>query len=342
MKHNVALITPGFAADEQDSVCIPALQVYVAALRRRHPEIGLHIVAQHYPDRRAPYRWHGIDVTPIGAGRGRIDRTARTMAALAGAARRTGGFAAVHSFWLGECAALGRLWARMTGARHIVTLMGQEVCFASGHQRIIGRRGTTTVAVSAFQDGVLRETIGRGADAVIPWGIEVPPPPRGDRDVDVVGLASLSEVKAPERFVRVVAALARLRPGLRACWIGDGPLREEMEALATALGVGESLVFTGTLDRDAALALLARSRVLLHTARFESFCMALAEAQSLGVATVSRGVGIAEPGPGSVIAESEEAMVAAVDALLAADPPAPRVRYPIEATVQAYHARYFG
>ena len=341
---HIALITPGFPADEGDTPCIPALQDYVIELRRQFPDTRLHVVTQRYPDRRGSYHWHGIPVDPIGARHTRASRAAATWYSLARAARRHGAFTAVHSFWPGECGRLGRLWARATGVRHVLTLMGQEVRAASRALRILGRQGTRVVAVSGYQDAVLRSVWHRGADCVIPWGVGTMPSPRARREFDVVALASLTSVKAPERFVRVVAQIAAVRPDLRACWIGEGVLRDEAEALSIQCGLGERLCFLGGLDRQQALAVLGRAHVLLHSAEYESFCMALVEARALGVATVSRRVGVAGDagweGPAAAIVDAEPAMVDAVLRLLAAPPPAPQHDYPIEKTAKAYHALY--
>jgi glycosyltransferase involved in cell wall biosynthesis len=65
--------------------------------------------------------------------------------------------------------------------------------------------------------------------------------------------------------------------------VGGGPLRQDLQRLASDLGIADRVVFTGSLDRDEALAVLARAEILLHLSRQEGAPWAVGEAQALGV-----------------------------------------------------------
>lgn len=343
---HVALLTPGFPADEGDSGCIPALQDYVRGLRRARPDWRISVFALNYPAFRAPYRWQGVEVTPIGGGNRRWPFSPLARARMLAALFRAGPFDLLHAFWLGECAGLGHLHARLIRRPLVVTLMGQEVRRADRWRRLIGRPGVTTVAVSPFQQQVLNQTGGPDADHVIPWGVEAPGPAAASarRDIDLLGVGNLIPVKDPLGFVRVVAQAADRWPGLRACWAGGGPMRAAAEAMAGELGIADNLHFTGAIARDAVFDLMARSRVLLHMAEFESFAMVMAEARAHGMQVVSRPVGIApaSPGPGFRLANGGPAMVEAALDALTSPPVAPTRPWPLEATVASYLDLYQG
>lgn len=341
---HVALLTPGFPADEEDSGCIPALQDYVLGLRRARPDWRISVFALHYPACRAPYLWQGVEVIPIGGGNRRWPFSPLARARLLASLFRAGPFDLLHAFWLGDCAGLGHLVARLTRRPLIVTLMGQEVRRVDRWRRLMGRPGVTTVAVSPFQRQILLRTGGPDADHTIPWGVEAAALVSTARDIDLLAVGNLIPVKDPLGFVRVVAKVAARRPGLRACWAGGGPMQAAAAALAADLGITDNLHFTGAVPREAVFDLMERSRVLLHMAEFESFAMVLAEARAHGMQVVSRPVGIApaSPGPGFHLADGEPAMVEAVLAALSSPPVAPTRPWPLEATVDAYLDLYRG
>lgn len=74
------------------------------------------------------------------------------------------------------------------------------------------------------------------------WGIP--------QDAVVIGsVTRLSPQKAPLDFVQAAAQVAQRYPQTYFMMVGDGPLRGEVEALATNLGIADRLVLTG-LRRD--------------------------------------------------------------------------------------------
>lgn len=113
-------------------------------------------------------------------------------------------------------------------------------------------------------DKGLRDGIGQSANyLIIRSGIELerfghPQVPREatraawgiPQEATVVGsVTRLSPQKAPLDFVQAAALVARDYPDTYFVMVGDGPLRQEVEALATQLGIADRLVLTG-LRRD--------------------------------------------------------------------------------------------
>lgn len=113
-------------------------------------------------------------------------------------------------------------------------------------------------------DKGLRDGIGKRSDyLVIRSGIELdrfghPQVPRETTraawgipaDAPLIGsVTRLSPQKAPLDFVRAAALVAQRYPNAYFMMVGDGPLRGEVEQLATELGIANRLVLTG-LRRD--------------------------------------------------------------------------------------------
>jgi glycosyltransferase involved in cell wall biosynthesis len=131
----------------------------------------------------------------------------------------------------------------------------------------------------------------RGSPAVITGSVE----PAGawrdfaERRIDLTFVGRLTEYKKPERFLAVVAAVARALPRVRAVLVGDGPDAESLKALARRSGIEANVEFLGKrADVDD---LLAVSRVFVLTSRWEGVSIAMLEAMAAGAVPVVANVG---------------------------------------------------
>jgi glycosyltransferase involved in cell wall biosynthesis len=105
----------------------------------------------------------------------------------------------------------------------------------------------------------------------------------------ILGVFRLSEEKDPRAFLRVCAAASRALPGLRVLIAGVGPLEEEIEKYAQALGIQDAVTLLG-LRRDVP-ALMSIASLVLLTSTHEGMPNVLMEAQLLGVPVVATRVG---------------------------------------------------
>ncbi|MEW6200104.1 MAG: glycosyltransferase family 4 protein [Planctomycetota bacterium] len=117
----------------------------------------------------------------------------------------------------------------------------------------------------------------------------VPPVGNSPHDYDLVTVGRLVECKRPERFVEIVAALLRRRPGTRAAIVGDGPLAGDLRDRARWLGLNGELAFLGR--RDDVPEILRRSRLFILTSRNEGVSIALLEAFAAGLPAAAPNVG---------------------------------------------------
>ncbi|MFN8514004.1 MAG: hypothetical protein U0841_15750 [Chloroflexia bacterium] len=122
----IALIVPGFSADEQDW-CIPALRNLVGELARADEIV---VITLRYPYRAARYTAFGARVIALGGAQARGIASAalwrRTLAAIR-AEHRRGRIDALHAFWATEAGALAAVAGRLLRIPTIVSLAGGEL-----------------------------------------------------------------------------------------------------------------------------------------------------------------------------------------------------------------------
>lgn len=338
-------ITPGFAANAQDSTCIPPL--YLLAKELLHRGVDLHIIALEYPNARVAPREDGMMVYPCRGDnrrwlRWRTFQRARRFAQQLSSEKKAD---VVHSFWLGPAWVVGRQIARRQNIPHRTTLMGQDVLPQNRYLKgLTPGMASQLVALSPFHQNILEKTCGLHAAHEIPWGIagaDVPTQLPKDRPVDVLGVGSLIPVKNWMQWLEVLRLIVERQPGVRAELIGEGPQLEVLKQQTTRLGLAKHLTFPGSLPRPEVLERMRRSKILLHTGHFESFGYVFAEAASNGCRVVSTPVGAA-PAFG-ICSETNTGLAEAVLRILAQpDLQNAKVVYRMEDTAAAYLKLYGG
>ncbi|MCB0533804.1 MAG: glycosyltransferase [Lewinellaceae bacterium] len=338
-------ITPGFAADAQDSTCIPPL--YLLAQEFTRLGIDLHILALEYPPGKGGTRDDGFAVYPCQGNnrpwlRWRTFYRARYFAQQIHLEKKV---RVVHSFWLGPAWVVGRQISRRLNIPLLTTLMGQDVLPQNRYlKRLAPGIANQLVALSPFHQNALEKTCGLRAAHEIPWGIagaDIPAQLPAERPIDILGVGSLIQVKNWVQWLEVLRLINEKQPGVQAELIGEGPQLNLLKQQAERLGLAQHLTFAGSLPRPEVLERMRRSKVLLHTGHFESFGFVFAEGAANGCRVVSTPVGAA-PAFG-VCSETSAGLAAAVLQVLAQpDLQKPRVVYRMEDTAAAYLKLYGG
>jgi glycosyltransferase involved in cell wall biosynthesis len=109
------------------------------------------------------------------------------------------------------------------------------------------------------------------------------------RTIDIAFVGRLTDVKRPDRFINVVAAVAAALPAVRVAVIGDGPDAPALHRQADALGLNDTVFFLG--QRADVDDLLAATRVFVLTSRSEGLSIAMLEAMAAGAVPVVADVG---------------------------------------------------
>lgn len=144
-------------------------------------------------------------------------------------------------------------------------------------------RGPDVVtAVSENLAGAVSDV--RGADrptTIVPCLVPPPVPLPERRRTDRLRLVAVGGLVARKGPDVAVAALAELRArGHEAelTWVGEGPLRAEVTALAQRLGVLDHVHLPGSTDAAGVSAALGAADLMLLPTQAENFCVAAAEA----------------------------------------------------------------
>src|SRR5690349_3203741 len=61
-EQTLVVLTPGFAASEADSTCLPMQQSFVKTLKKNYPHINIVILSFQYPYRVDSYQWFDVTV----------------------------------------------------------------------------------------------------------------------------------------------------------------------------------------------------------------------------------------------------------------------------------------
>ena len=166
-------------------------------------------------------------------------------------------------------------------------------------ERALARRADGIIAVSPDErDHMVDIGLERSRVRYIPNGLQ-PPQWRGREDARrelgfgeehvVLGfLGRLSHQKNPLMLVRAFAELARTRPELRMCMVGDGELEADTRRLAHELGVDAGVVWTGHRTPET---VMPAFDVFTLPSRYEAMPYVLLEALSAGLPIVSTPVG---------------------------------------------------
>lgn len=174
------------------------------------------------------------------------------------------------------------------------------VALASASARFLGEHGFDPARLRAIPNGVDVARFHPRADAVAPPAGGWP-----DGGPHVLAVGRLVPAKGLDLLLAAWCGLAAAHPRSRLVLAGDGPLRNELEAMARRLGVGASVVFLGV--RTDVPDLLRRADVYVSASRTEGMSNALLEALASGCAAAATRVGAAE----DLIADRENGLLVA-------------------------------
>lgn len=113
--------------------------------------------------------------------------------------------------------------------------------------------------------------------------------PKNERDIHLIFVGRLSPIKQVDQFIAIVDAVRRTIADVHAVIVGDGPLKSDLQARTTQLGLTRNIEFLG--QRKDVGALLARSKVFVLTSKSEGLSIAMAEAMCAGVVPVVADIG---------------------------------------------------
>ncbi len=127
----------------------------------------------------------------------------------------------------------------------------------------------------------------------------------------ILCVAAHNEKKGLDVLLRAFASIANLHRQLKLVLVGDGPLRKELQDLATSLELNGQVSFAGSRDRTDVAGFLHGCEVFVLPSRSEPFGIAIIEAMACGkpvVATKTGGIPeIIENGHDGLLVEPDNA-----------------------------------
>ena len=202
----------------------------------------------------------------------------------------------VHNHFANSAATVGLLATRLLGIGWSFTMHGiSETDYPAG--LMLGRKiqaADMVACVSWFgraQGMRLVEPVHWDKMHVVRCGLpfdRVPMRgPRDSNDQSIICVGRWSPEKGQAGLLRVIAELRTRYPNLRLRLVGYGPEKAAMEALASDLGIANSVDFVGRLSEEATLAEIARSDILALPSFMEGLPIVLMEAMAIGVPVVA-------------------------------------------------------
>jgi glycosyltransferase involved in cell wall biosynthesis len=333
----VALVLPGFSADEGDW-CIPALLDMVRSLS---PHCEIFVLALRYPFERKRYHVYGAQVQSLGWGQRALTRKGlgwpdALRALLAEHRRRP--FDLLHAFWAGEAGFLATLVGRLIGQPALLSLAGGELVglrdigYGSQlmlRQRLLVRaslRGAQHVtAGSHYLHALATQHVRASKLGVQPLGTDcqrfrpdarnpAQKPPR------LLHAASLLPVKDQITLLRTLALLHAWGHPATLDIAGVGPEAARLRALAAQLRLDGAIRWLGAIPHHELPAHYQAADAFVLSSRHEAQALVLTEALACGRPVVATQVGLApELVPTSLLVPPQDhvTMASALAGLLA-------------------------
>lgn len=290
-KPQLLVLSPGFPANEQDSTCLPALQMFLREpILHEHFEIK--VISLHYPFDFSHYQWHGIPVTSLtGKNKKGLHRFPLYLKAWFSLkkhrAKRKDTF--VLSIFATEAALIASHFCRWHRLHHFCWIMGQD---AKRENRFVPllAKGTHFIVMSDFLKVTFETNFKHQVLGKVPSALYLPGLPAYSdevRTVDFMSAGSLIPLKRFEWVLQTIADLMKENLKATALLAGEGPEKTRLKQLASTLGVSQQVRFCGELPQPVVIEHMMKSRIFLHPSEYEGFGNVLIEALYAGCHVVS-------------------------------------------------------
>ncbi len=304
-KKTLVILSPGFAADESDSSCLPAQQALIRSINKTYPQFNIIIISFQYPYTQDPYYWFGNLIIPFDGQNKSNKKNITVLHRLLLKCRRLflwiriwrklnnikkkNPVIGILSFWVSECAVLGYYFGRVKNIPHFTWILGQDAKAGNRYMRLMRIKGESLVAMSDFLADTFQNNYGIRPKYMIPNGIDATlfSAAQFARDIDIIGVGSLIPLKRYDLFIHIIQKISLQFSGLKVIICGKGAEQEMLEELIKKYNLQHIIQLTGEKKHEDVLMLLLRSRIMLHTSNYEGFSGACLEALYAGAQVIS-------------------------------------------------------
>ena len=155
------------------------------------------------------------------------------------------------------------------------------------------------------------------------WRAHIESDAGNNGEITIVAITRLVYRKGADLFVDVIPEVCKRNPRVK--WIvgGDGPRLQQLQQMVDRHGLHHRVRLMGALKHSEVREVLNQGQIFLNCSLTEAFCIAIIEAASCGLLSVSTNVGgvpevlpaemllLAEPDPASLVEKVEEAILLA-------------------------------
>lgn len=288
---SIALFTPGFPKDRDDSTCLPYVQDWLMAHQRAFPRDMIDVFSFQYPFDGGSYAWHELRVTAFGGSNRRGFWRLMTWLRVTWAfisKHHSRQYDIIHALWLDECSVVATWLGSLLEVPVVLTIMGQDSRRPHPWVRHRLSNQYAVTACSTYAANFARPLLPASVIRVVHWGVAETPSENHARDIDILGVGSLIPLKNYDTFLEILSRLIRGGLHVTACLVGDGPEKNRMVSLIKKHNLENVVTMTGQLDRPAVRQLMNRSKILLHPAAFEAQGFVILEALHAGMYVICR------------------------------------------------------
>jgi glycosyltransferase involved in cell wall biosynthesis/SAM-dependent methyltransferase len=288
----LVILSPAFPANESETSWVAPKQLFVRKLAENFPELRIIVLAFSHPQHTDPYTWKGIEVIPFNgmhaAGFKRLKLWRRIWKYLL-KIKREQNIIGIYSFWCGQCALVGKWFAKRHGIRHFIWISGMDARKENNLVKYIRPKPDELVAMSLFLVDEFQKNHGITPKHVIPIGIEPSEFSAAPeiRDIDVMGAGSLNPFKQYDIFIQVVKELSKTRTNIKAVLCGDGAEKARLQTLIRENGLESNIELKGLTPKKEVLQYMQRSRIFIHPSSYEGFGAVFLEALYAGAELIS-------------------------------------------------------
>ena len=291
-KKTLIILTPGFPKDENDSTCLPMQQQLVETFQKLDSNLNIIVLSFQYPYHGREYYWRGIRVIPFnGQNKGGITRLMlrKTIMRVLVNIHREHTITSLISFWYGECAAVGHLFAKRNRLTHFCWILGQDAKKENKYPKRAGLKANELIAISDSISARFEMNQGPKPQHIIPPGLDTSlfGATPGEKTIELLGVGSLIPLKRFDIFIEIVTAIKKQSPGIKAELIGNGPEKENLSAMIEELDLHDTLSFVGELPYPKVLSRMQKAKLLLHPSAYEGFSGVCMEALFAGAHVIS-------------------------------------------------------
>jgi glycosyltransferase involved in cell wall biosynthesis len=285
------IFSPAFPANETDN-WLPSLQTFVKALNRNFPELNVIVFAFQYPYITKAYLWNNNLIVPFNGMYKK--RTARLLMWMnifneVRKIKQQFDIVGIFSQWCGECTFVAKYVSKILKLKYFCWILGQDARKTNTYVKRINPKASSLIAISDFLVDEFYRSHGIKPQYVVPIGIDTglfgSAPPI--KDIDIIGVGSLSFIKQYDIFVEITAAIKESLPDIKAMLCGDGEAREQIETMRNEFSLNANLLLTTMLQHREVLEAMKRAKILLHPSNYEGFSSACLEALYAGAHVIS-------------------------------------------------------